>query len=62
MKKLSDRQIMIIRCAYADLLGVAQARALGNIELHDWRGHKETIADMEFVFGDILDIEKREQV
>jgi hypothetical protein len=41
---------MVIRCAYADLVGAKQARDQMDIEVHDWRDHERTIEEMEEAF------------
>jgi len=53
---LTDEQITIIRCAYADLIGARQARDMLNTELHDWKAHGDTINEMGVTFADILDV------
>lgn len=47
---LSESQILAIKCAYADLVGALQARDQMDIEVHDWKGHYQTIIDLENTF------------
>lgn len=51
---LSDTQIQVIRCAYADLIGARQSYEQGVIESHDWDSHQISIDDLKDNF-DFLD-------
>lgn len=52
--KLTDKQIMAIRCAYADLVGALQAIEQNDPWKHDWEAHTQSIYDLENHFGTIL--------
>lgn len=48
---MTEEQIRAIKCAYADLVGALQARNQLDIEVHDWKSHSETIAELEKAFN-----------
>jgi hypothetical protein len=50
--KLTTDQHWAIRCACADLIGSLEGK---NKRLdHDWKGHKQTIAELLSAFPDVL--------
>ncbi len=56
---LNEKQKKAIRCAHADLVGVYQCAirdGSGGAENgHDWKAHKESIADLEDAFPELLE-------
>lgn len=44
--KISEIQMLALRCACADLIGSLQARNQNDVELHDWNAHSQTINDL----------------
>lgn len=47
---MSDKQMLAIRCAYADLVGALEAHEMMDSAMHDWKAHKLTIEEMKEVF------------
>lgn len=47
----------VIRCAYADLVGAKQAFEQGDMHLHNWSAHSETISELEETFPFLVDDE-----
>jgi len=47
---MTQEQTQAIKCAFADLLGSAEARNEGSLEIHDWEGHRQTIKDLLSAF------------
>jgi len=47
---LTEAQIQAIKCAYADLCGALQARNQHDIEVHDWKAHRESIIELQEAF------------
>ena len=56
---MTEEQIRAIKCAYADLVGALQARNQLDIEVHDWKSHSETIAELEEAFDFIQPVPRR---
>jgi len=52
---MTESQISAIRCAYADLVGVMQARDQLDVEVHDWEAHALSIQELAEQFPDILE-------
>jgi len=56
---LTKIQESVIRCAYADLVGVYQCAIRdgsgGADNGHDWKAHEETIHEMEEAFPDLIE-------
>ena len=56
---MNNLQESVIRCAYADLVGVYQCAIRdgngGANNGHDWRAHKETIYELEDAFPELID-------
>lgn len=50
---MTPQQIMAVRCAYADLLGVLQVYQQGDVSNHDWKAHEETLDDLRTEFPDL---------
>jgi hypothetical protein len=48
---MNEEQIAAIKCAYADLVGALQAREQGDVEVHDWKAHRQTIDELEQKFS-----------
>jgi hypothetical protein len=44
--KLTENQLLAIKCAYADLLGAYEAMEQRDIHAHDWKAHKQSIDDL----------------
>ena len=58
--KLTPDQHWAIRCACADLIGSLEGK---NKSLdHDWKGHKQTIAELMVAFPDVLSDFKTENI
>ena len=55
---MTDKQIQAIKCAYADLVGAAQAKEQMDIEVHDWRAHELSIQDLEENFDFIEPVDR----
>jgi hypothetical protein len=55
MTNLTEKQISVIRCAFADLCGSLQARDQLDIEVHDWQSHKLSIHELKDEFGKLMD-------
>lgn len=53
--KISDIQMLALRCACADLIGSLQARNQNDVELHDWKAHSQTINDLINAFDCLSD-------
>jgi len=53
---MTDEEKIAICCAYADLCGAMQARAQGDVEIHDWKSHRVTIEDLEEMFSFIIPV------
>ena len=47
---MTEEQIIAIRCAHADLVGALQAKQQGDIHVHDWKAHYQSILDLEYNF------------
>jgi hypothetical protein len=47
---MNAEQIIAIKCAYADLVGALQAYNQGEVTVHDWEAHYQTIRDLEVAF------------
>ncbi len=47
---MSDKEMLVIRCAYADLVGALEAHEMMDSDMHDWKAHKLTIEEMKEVF------------
>jgi len=43
---MTKKQDFAARCALADLCGALQAYQQGDMDLHDWDAHKQTIEDL----------------
>jgi len=56
---MTKKQILAIKCAYADLVGALQARNQFDIEVHDWKAHELTLDELEEAFDFIEPVEKR---
>jgi len=52
--ELTNKQVVTIRCAYADLVGAYQAMAQQDYAVHDWRVHRQSIEDLEETFSEII--------
>jgi hypothetical protein len=50
MKKLTAEQKLAIVCAYCDLVGAKEAMERGDLDCHDWDGHKRSIKALRKVF------------
>ena len=58
--KLTPDQYWAIRCACADLIGSLEGK---NKSLdHDWKGHKQSIAELMAAFPDVLSDFKTENI
>jgi hypothetical protein len=44
---MTNEQIIAIKCAYADLVGILQCFNQWETSAHDWEGHLESIRDLE---------------
>jgi hypothetical protein len=47
---LNDNQKLVIKCAYADLLGALQNYEQGSYAYHDWDAHKQTLEELISLF------------
>jgi hypothetical protein len=47
---MTPTQICAIKCAFADLVGAYQAHQQGDIHLHDWDAHRQSILDLAECF------------
>jgi len=47
---LTDEEKLVIRCAYADLLGSLQNYEQQSYSEHDWDAHRTTLQEMETTF------------
>ena len=47
---MTQDQIIAIKCAYADLVGVLQCFNQWEVTTHDWKSHLESIRDLEKQF------------
>lgn len=47
---MTDKQILAIKCAVADLMGALEAHEYGDSNLHDWKGHRQTIENLMEAF------------
>lgn len=45
--ELTEKQILAIQCAYADLKGALDAYESQSYSEHDWESHAESIGDLE---------------
>lgn len=56
---MTKDQIIAIKCAYSDLVGVLQCYNQCITDGHDWRSHLETIKDLEkqFTFLEEIPVE-----
>lgn len=52
---MNEEQIVAVKCAYADLVGVLQCYNQHETTVHDWEAHYQTIRDLEDVFSDIIE-------
>jgi hypothetical protein len=52
---MTDKQILAVRCAYADLVGALQAREALDMNSHDWKAHKQSIDDLEQAFPELVE-------
>jgi hypothetical protein len=52
---MNEEQIVVVKCAYADLVGVLQCYNQHETTVHDWESHYQTIRDLEDVFSDIIE-------
>jgi hypothetical protein len=48
--KLTEQQITLLRCVYADLKGAKEAHDSWDSSIHDWGGHAKSIEEMEKEF------------
>lgn len=44
--------VFLLRCALLDLKGALQAHEQGDSNIHDWSGHRLSIADLENALGE----------
>lgn len=51
---MNEFQKSVVRCAFADLCGAAQAYKQRDMRAHDWDAHMETILELKKAF-DFLD-------
>lgn len=51
---MNDKQLLIMRCALADLIGAWEAYTNGNIHSHNWQNHVETIGELADLLGEPL--------
>lgn len=51
---MNDEQLLIMRCALADLIGAWQAYTQMDIHCHDWRSHVESIGELADLLGEEL--------
>ena len=49
--KLTKNEQLVIKCAYADLVGALEARNMVDMEEHDWTGHVKSIKELEETFS-----------
>lgn len=56
---MTNDQIVAIKCAYADLVGVLQCFNQCAVTTHDWESHLESIRDLEkqFAFIEAIPVE-----
>lgn len=54
MSRLNKKQILAIKCAFADLLGAYQVAVQQDYSTHDWRAHFKTMEELKDAFPDIL--------
>ena len=56
---MTEDQIIAVKCAYADLVGVLQCFNQHQVTVHDWESHLESIRDLEdkFAFIDAIPVE-----
>jgi hypothetical protein len=47
---LTEAQMSVIRCAFADLCGSMQVYLQDDITAHDWRAHMTTILELQEAF------------
>jgi len=47
---MTQEQTQAIKCAFADLVGSAEARNGGALGIHDWEGHQQSIKDLLSAF------------
>lgn len=47
---MTEEQILVIKCAYADLKGALQSYEQMAYSEHDWDSHRLTIEEMEIYF------------
>jgi hypothetical protein len=48
---MNDKQILAIKCAYLDLIGVYQAIQEADPQAHDWKAHQQTIEELKEAFN-----------
>ena len=48
---MTEDQLFAVRCALADLCGALQAFQQGDMHLHDWDAHQQTIKEFAEEFG-----------
>lgn len=53
---MTDKELIAIKCAHADLKGALEAHDQLDIETHDWTAHKQSIHDLEEAFPFLKDI------
>lgn len=53
---MNEEQQIVIRCAFADLIGAVQAYKQGDYTAHNWGAHIQTIEDMKAAFPFLDDI------
>jgi hypothetical protein len=53
---MTNEQIIAVKCAYADLVGILQCFNQHETSVHDWESHLESIQDLEKQFAFISPI------
>lgn len=53
---MNEEQQIVIRCAFADLIGAVQAYKQGDYTAHNWKAHIHTIEEMKATFPFLDDI------
>lgn len=46
MNEELEHRKRVIKCAFADLIGVVQAKQQGDLNIHDWDNHMLSIHEM----------------
>jgi hypothetical protein len=59
---MKREQITAIKCAFADLCGALEAYHQGDMRVHDWRAHGDSITELFDAFSEECDLEMPESL